>query len=240
MDELQRTLSELFQAGIENNAVMNMFFDDYVTFHWVRIIFGSILTLAIICTSVFLLRKARKTPAAYGFEKRVFKIFGVAGIVISLAFLVIIYANIATVDNPVRGFGWFIEDFAASKGNIYSDEMRSTFNDWLQLGTGDMPAIIATEIQALGNAYRLKVVAFGISGMLIFATSVWIWRTLIKKSREFERVNGRFTEKDRLTLFSGSNLGIFTIVCSFVLIVMTEISLRWVVSPSTVFLMNFM
>lgn len=236
MDELQQTLSELVQSGFEHNSVVNMLIEDYVKFHWVRFIFGSVLLLTFVFMTVFLLKRVKKTPVKCRFEKRVLKNFGVFGIVISTALLVVVAANASVLFNPSQGFKGFIEDFSASRDNNYSDEVRNAFNNWLHLGTGNTPPIIESEIQKITNAHRLNVIIFGISGVLIFGVSVWIWRNLIIKSNKFARVNDRLTTKDTLTLVFGSTFGTFTSVCSLLLIVMAEINLRWAISPLSAFL----
>jgi uncharacterized protein YacL len=234
-NNLQSTLSKLIQSGSRSNPAMNTLINDYTKYHVVLVVVGGFLVLIFILLSLFFWTQFKRTPQAakhkWTFEKKTYFSLGALSIVVGLLLALIVAANASNVLNPQHGFSLLIDSLGTPKAGTQMDKLYQAGNTWIQSGSTNIPPLIQRKIQERIAFHTTKAIVCGVLLVISVVLSIWIWRTLIKKSRVRESKWG--LEERALLVF-----GAVTIAFSLLLMVIVVANMQGAFAPITLTLFN--
>lgn len=214
---------------------MNALMSDYIRFHEVRVVAGGVLMIAfaMLSRSFWLQwkRLSRSDERNSTFERKTYFAFGILSTAVGLFIAFVVAVNAATVLHPWPGFGWLVDGLETPKAGTQMDKVFQAFNTWIQSGTPTPPPIIQQRIQERVALHATRVIVFGILFVAFTVLSKRIWSTLVDRSRRREL---EWTLKERSLVICGAA----SVISSVVLMVATEINLRWAFAQLTVTLLN--
>jgi len=235
MNELKQTLLNLSYNDFKNNQAANLLFQDYINFHWVRLIISTLLLLIFIYLTIFFFKREKNTSLEFIFKKKVYKVYKFFCILISLCLLLVAFANLHTVIKPLPGFKLFLEEVSKSKGTNNS-EIVISFNSWLNNASAKFPSILENKMHMISYQHGFSTILFFSLGCLILIFSIWLWKFLINKVDLMYNTNQKFSFKNKFIIFISSSIAFALVLCSLLFIVLAEVNLRWTISPTSAFL----
>jgi hypothetical protein len=231
---LKATLQKLIQSRSRPNPAMNALINDYILFHEVRVVAGSLLVVIFVLLSAFFWLRWKRLPRSNErtstFERKTYLAFGMLSTVVGLLIAFVVAVNVATVLYPWPGLSLLVDELGTPKTGTQMDKLYQAFNTWLQSDSQSMPSLIQQRIQERIALHTTRVIVCGILLLAFTVLSKGIWSTLIKRSRAREP---RWTLKERSLLVCG----VASVTLSLVLMVLAEVNLRWAFAQITVTLL---
>jgi len=167
---------------------MNILIHDYATYHVVFVVVGGLLAVIFVLLGLFFWMQWKKSPkidkSKWTFEKKLYFAFVTFSVLVGLAMALITAANATNAVNPRHGFSLLPDSLGTPTAGTQQAQLYSAFNTWLQSGRADIPSIIQNKIHERIAFHTTKAIVCGILLVLFVVFSMFIWRMIIKRSKE--------------------------------------------------------
>lgn len=232
---LQATLGKLIQARSRSNPALNALMSDYIRFHVVRVVAGGILMVMFVLLSRFFWVRWKRLPRRgerpSSFERKTYVAFGTVSTGLGLLIAFVVAVNAATVWHPWPGLSWLVESLETPTAGTPMATLHQAFNTWAESGSPVIPPLIQARLQERLALHTTRVIVCGMLFVVFAGISTRIWSTLVKRSRIREP---EWTLEERALLAGG----VVAVALALVLMVMTEVNLRWAFAQVTVTLLQ--
>ena len=145
-------------------------------FHVVFLVVGGLFTLLLLLLSVFCWVRFKRAQRRT-FERRSYFSFGAVSLFLGLVMGVVFYANVTSVVNPGK--------------TLAGTPFSRTGETWLQAGRADISPVLQHAIDERLAWQRPKAIICGLLLVAFVTLSVFLWRTLIRRSTAGESFRGR-------------------------------------------------
>ncbi|MFF3025445.1 hypothetical protein ACFVRR_22845 [Gottfriedia sp. NPDC057948] len=233
MNALKHALSEIINSGSDPNPAMKMIIDSYAKYHAIMVIVcGGLLVLFLLLGGFFLYQLKKDTNKRFKFEKKVYVYFGSLSFILALFMTLLVVANATNTMNPLKGLSLAYEPSVSSE-EIYTDELHLTFNEWIQKGEREVPAIIQKEIDGRIMMHSRNIIKYGIVLVISVTLSLNLWNSLIKKAKNN---NLTWSLKDKGYFIMGN----ITVVLSVFSLIVVIANTQGALAPLTAFMVGFL
>ncbi|MCB0898157.1 MAG: hypothetical protein KDC40_04945 [Actinobacteria bacterium] len=171
-----------------NNPAYERLLQDYVDYHLALVVVGGFFTVVLLGFAMFSWLRARNAPK--GVERRTHLAFALASSVVGLLLAVVVAGNLSNVLNPQQGLAGAI----GTPGDLKpaaSAELTTSLRQWLRSGSADVPTVIQQQVDARLAWQEPKAVISTVVLLVVVAASIALWRSVITRSRQGQRVRGR-------------------------------------------------
>ncbi|OUC16491.1 MAG: hypothetical protein B0A82_01055 [Alkalinema sp. CACIAM 70d] len=220
-------------SGAGSNLAYNTLLNDYIKYHAVFFIEGSIFTILLAVLSVHFwwrFKKLRDIEARnWTFEKKVYFCFGLLSTIVALGMLVIVLANLSSLFNPQEGFAQLIPDLSTQKVGIQKAVLYQAVNTWVQSGSAPIPTVLQNEVQNRLLWQRPKAIVCSLFLAIFAMFTAYLWQELI--SLRASNSIWRLKEKALLTM------GIIALPVTLLLMVMALANTQASFAPITLTLL---
>lgn len=171
-----------------NNPAYERLLQDYVDYHLALVVVGGFFTVVLLGFAMFSWLRARNAPK--GVERRTHLAFALASSVVGLLLAVVVAGNLSNVLNPQQGLAGAI----GTPGDLKpaaSAELTTSLRQWLRSGSADVPTVIQQQVDARLAWQEPKAVISTVVLLVVVAASIALWRSVIARSRQGQRVRGR-------------------------------------------------
>ena len=227
-DNLPATLNKMMQSGSWSNPAMNALIIDYIKYHIVLVVAGSILVVIFALLSIVFWarwKRASKTDQRkWTFEKKTYFSFTVVCAVVGLLVAFIAVVNATTVADPRQGFALLVDSLGTPKAGTPMAKLDQAFNTWIQSGSTSIPPLVQRKIAERVAFHTTKSLVSGIFLVVFVALTTLIWRTLIKRSR-LPQVKWRLQDSALLVC------GVAGVICSLLLLVIVVANMQGALAP---------
>ena len=226
-NDLQSTISLLLNGNWRSNPAMKALIDDYIEYHQVLVVAGSLITLAFVWGSVAFLWSSWKFREIDRPDRRISQtvslgfgiLFGISGCLFGL----LVVANASTALHPLPGFSSLV----SMTSTRYDSEVDRKTIEWIQTGSSNIPPVIAIKVEDRIAWQRPKAIICGALFLLFSVLSGAIWKALIKDAGQ-----PRFSKRRHRTVVLASGFG--TVSASMLLLVMAVANTQGALAPLTI------
>ena len=226
-NELQSTISAMLDGNWRSNPAMKAFIDDYVDYHQVLVVAGSLVTLVFVLGSIAFLRSSWRFRDIDGPGRRVGRNvtlgFGILFGISACLFALLVVANASTALRPLPGFSSLV----STSSTRYDSEVDRKTVEWIQNGSSTIPPVIAEKLEDRIAWQRPKAIICGVLFLLFTALSAAIWKALVK-----DAWRPRFSKRRHRAVALASGFG--TVSASMLLLVMAVANLQGGLAPLTI------
>lgn len=232
-DNLQNTLYSLMQSDSRSNSVYNTLLHDYIEYHVVLVIEGSIFALLLIVLGVYFWRRFKRTRKAetcnWTFEKKAYFCFGLASTIVTLFMLLIVVVNLGTVLNPQEGFAQVIQDLGTPQVGMQKAAFYQAVNTWVQSGSAHMPPALENKVRDRLSWQRPKAIFCSILLVVFASFTARLWRKLINSRAS----KSRWRLKEKVLII----MGVIAIPVTLLLMIMALANTQASFAPITLTLL---
>jgi bacteriorhodopsin len=175
---LRTTLRALLDSHSRANPAFNRLLRDYTDYHWVEVVLGGTMTLALLTLSVFLWRRVRRRP-----RERIYLWLALPATVVALFMALVLAANISTVANPRPGFAHVIDTLPATSAGSYRAHLHHSFDAWMRSGAQRPPARVQQAVDARLSWQRPKAIICAVLFLGAALLTFGIWRAFDRRTR---------------------------------------------------------
>ena len=226
-DELQSTISDIVKRDWRANPAVRALMDDYIEYHRVLALVGVVVTLALLATSLNLLRSywrhRRITEPGARFRKRVFLGVGTYVGALGLLFALLTAVNAATATQPIPGFTSIVETSTPRNDSAVGRSLIT----WVRSGSPETPSIIETKVKERLAWQRPKAIVCGLLFAAFVALSRKLWRSLLNGAHR--GMSSRRTKRT-VTLVAG----VGSVLASTLLLVMSIANTQASLAPLSI------
>lgn len=189
--DLRSQLSEFAAPDARTNAAFDALLADYRLYHLTFSIVAGVFLAGFVTLTIFSwrrFRRLRRDPQrARRFERFIYIAFTSGAVLVSMLLALLIAANISNVVDPIHGFAGAIDSLHKPR-SPQSAALREAFTSWLQTGATPLPQPIQSSIDQRLAWQRPKAIICVLLFVALATTATWIWRKLIRLSRQPEGV----------------------------------------------------
>lgn len=189
---LKGLLQELLSSKTTDNFALNYLLNDYAKYHFVMVIGGGLGAALLLALSInqSLLFWESKNPFQNlkTLSGKIHFYLGCLSGALGIALTLIVIGNLGNAINPRKGFEGALTMMEMPSSGSRTAQIQSSFTQWLRSGSESIPPLVRESVSDRLAWQRPKAIICLALLVLTIFLSKKVWRSLIAKSQQFNRI----------------------------------------------------